>query len=118
MTIWIILVLCGFFTLITLLRPNVMWSILSAICWFLLFWWTRSNPLAGFAVGDTGDTVIISICWGAIAFVLLYTIRDSRNKKREREAKESENAPKAVGTRESADDYYDRLDRTLHPKKK
>ena len=119
MTIWVILALCVFFTVVTLLRPNFMWSILSAICWFLLFWWTRSNPLAGFTIGDTGDTVIIGICWGAIVFVLLYTINDRRRKKEiaEKEAKENGEAQGGFNEEMSYDEYYAKLDKLVNGRK-
>lgn len=120
MTIWVILSLCIFFTVITIVRPNFMWSILAAVCWFLLFWWTRSNPLAGFVIGDTGDTAIIGVCWGAITFVLLYTINDRRRKKEiaEKEIRENGKMAGYVGAKESYDEYYARLDRVVHGKKK
>ena len=122
MTTWVILSLCAFFTVIAIMRPNYMWGLLSAICWMMFFWYTRSNPLTGFVIGDFGDTILISICVGASAFILIYTtirVRAEKTKEMDKEYGESggRGGNSQIGTSESTDAYYDRLNRLTHPKK-
>ena len=115
MLMWLILVLCIFFTLLVIFKPDFMWGILSAVCWMILFWYVQTYE--PFALGDFGNVAFIGVCIGASAFVLLYTINDNNKKKRgEREKFESEHKP--TGTRESSNDYFDRLNRLTHSKKK
>ena len=112
MTVWIIVMICFFFTVWTIIRPNVMWSILAAVSWMLMMWCVLTYDL--FTEGDFGEQAFISICIGAAAFVLIYTIRDD-NKKRRGEREKSESRNKPIGAGESAGDYYDRLNRLTHP---
>jgi hypothetical protein len=62
MTLAFIFALCIFFTILAIVKPEVMWGILAAVCWLMMFWWTRNNILTGFVLGDLGDTAIIGIC--------------------------------------------------------
>ena len=107
----------AFFTLLVIFKPDFMWSILAAVSAMLLFWFVQTYP--PFALGDFGNVAFITICWGDAAFVLLYTIVDNNKKKRvEREKKEAEHPTKPTAARESSDEYYDRINRLTHPKKK
>jgi hypothetical protein len=121
MTLAFIFALCVFFTILALVKPEVMWGILAAVSWMMMFWWTRDNLLTGIVLGDLGDTGIISICIGASTAILLYTIvRDNKRRKIERGELDEKGRPietKETGTRENSDDYYERLNRITHPKK-
>jgi hypothetical protein len=120
MTAWWILLMCLFMTVISIWKPNMMWGLLCAISWMLLFWWTRSNVMTGFALGDFGDTILISICIGAAVFTLIYTnikVREQRIEQSDKELNES-GGKRESGSRETSNNYYERLDRLTHPKKK
>lgn len=108
--IYFIGVMCAYFTFMVIWKPHFAWSILSGISWMLLMWYVLTNHL--FTAGDFGENVFIGVCILATTFVLLYTINDERQKRRvAREAEESKRV--RSGVNESADQYYDRLDKTV-----
>ena len=121
MTLVFIFALCVFFTILAIVKPEVMWGILAAVSWLMMFWWTRSNVLTGMVIGDLGDTAIIGICIGSATAILMSTIiRDNKRKKIARGELDEDGNPieeKRTGTRESSDDYYERINRLTHPKK-
>lgn len=105
---YFIAAVCAFFTLLVIFKPDFLWSILAAISAMLLFWFVQTYP--PFTLGDFGNVSFVCICIGDAAFVLLYTIRDDNKKKREATEKyNKEHNIRPTGTKETSDQYYERL---------
>lgn len=115
MTVWWIAGLAVFFTIVALWKPHFIWGLVSFSAWWFLFFYTRTFPLTGITVGDTGDTIFIGMVIGAACGILILTvIREGKEKKEELEKEEEKAREKGLnpaGVKETADDYYYRLEK-------
>ncbi len=122
MTVWWIAGLAMFFTFIALWKPHFIWGLVSFAIWWFLFFYTRTFPLTGIVIGDTGDTLFSGVVIGAACGILILTVlRENAERKEKREAKlkeARENGENPEGIRETPDQYYDRMQYVNHPKKK
>ena len=114
--------LCAFMTFIAVWKPHYMWGIVCFASWWLLFFYTRTNPFAGFTVGDAGDTIFTLVIWAASLTILINTVLVERKTRRfnKGEIDEKGQETKKEGTTaatETPSDYHDRLYRLTHAKK-
>lgn len=128
MTAWWILLLCVSLSVIALWKPNYILGVVASASWMILLWFTRTTPLTGFVLGNTGDTILVLVLLGIAAGIILYTVlREISLKKSislagDNSSKEDNgmrrNASARPIGRESAEEYEARLYRTTHPQKR
>ena len=106
-------------------KKEVVIAIIAPAIWVATIYYTRQNPIGSMTTGDPADTAILLALLGLLAGVPIVSWRLGRSD-RTREAKDDDYknrvAPKRnqtpIGTRETSDQYYDRLNGVTHPKRK
>lgn len=117
MTFWILLVIAGFLTILSIRRYNIIFSFSGALGWMALWGYNLNNPPANITVGTfVYDLLYYTFIIMAIAVIYIYFAGRS---KRESTASLSVENGKIVAqstseeTREPTEEYRQRVRRAL-----
>lgn len=106
-------------------------AIIASAIWLAVIAYTRSHPIGEMTTGDTADTAVLLALLGMMILVPIISFRLSKREQMKEDKEDGyrqASLPKKRPSlrdvsstrtqRESADEYYDRLDSLTHPTKK
>ena len=106
---------------IAITKRNYLYAIGTSIAWFIIISYTRSNPIAGIALGSGTDSLLIGICvsFSVGTILSIFFINESEKKKNNPPPDEHDvNRHNSKGSSyESAEDYQKKLYDMTHRKK-